>query len=184
VKDLCLAHTIAQFSDQSTLFSKRFANMPNLCEAGKFGPTGESDEYYKHPPHVDTCTLRELDRQDSVANLFIDNIQTIVSKVSRKKKEDPDSPRRDGIKLSTIRTVFNLLVGLYAPLVFTASIAVFYGTRHTSSRIVVAGLLGFLFSMSIQLLVPGIKRGEIFTINAAYFAIAGVFIGASDNNSR
>ena len=184
MKDLNLAHKIAQFPDQSPLFSKRFANIPNLCEDEKFGPTGESNEYYKHPPHADTCTWREPDRQDSLTNLFIDNIEVIVSKLSRKKKEDPDSPQRESIKLSTICGVVNLLVGLYAPLVFTASIAVFYCIRATSSRIVVAGLLGILFSMSIQLLVPGIKRGEIFAINAAYFAIAGVFIGASDNSSR
>jgi hypothetical protein len=182
VKDLKLAHSIAQFSDHSTFFSKRFANKLNLCDKGTFGPTGESDEYYKHPPHVDTCTLRDLDRQDSAVNLFVDNVETIVSKVSRKKEEDPDAPRRERIKLSTIRGVINLLVGLYAPMVFTASIAVFYRVRPTSSRIVVAGLLGLLFSMSIQLLVPGIKRGETFAINAAYFAIAGVFIGASDNS--
>jgi hypothetical protein len=174
VKDLNLAHKIAQFPDQSPLFSKRFANIPNLCEDEKFGPTGESNEYYKHPPHADTCTWREPDRQDSLTNLFIDNIEVIVSKLSRKKKEDPDSPQRESIKLSTICSVVNLLVGLY----------VFYCIRATSSRIVVAGLLGILFSMSIQLLVPGIKRGEIFAINAAYFAIAGVFIGASDNSSR
>lgn len=184
MKDLHLAHSIAQFPDQSTLFSKRFANTLNLCEDKKFGPTGESDEYYKHPPHADMCTLRELDRQDSLTNLFIDNIEVIVSKLSRKKKEDLDSPRRESIKLSTICRVVNLLVGLYAPLVFTASIAIFYCIRPTSSRIVVAGLLGILFSMSIQLLVPGIKRGETFAINAAYFAIAGVFIGASDNSGR
>jgi hypothetical protein len=183
VRDVFYAQAVAKFPDQSGVYSKAFAEMSNLCVGGKFGPTGESDEYYTHPPHPDTYSFKRMDAQDPFTAYLVNNVKTLYEKLSGK-GDDQETPRRPSIKLSTICRVVNLLVCLYAPLMFTASIAILYTIRPTKIRIAVAGLLGVVVAISILLLVPGIRRGELFAIIAAYFAIAGVFIGASDNGGR
>jgi hypothetical protein len=183
VQDVYFTKTIAHLPDQSGVFSKSFAEMPNLCVDGIFGPTGESDKYYTHPPDPDTFSLKSMDAQDPLTAYLVNNVQTLFGK-RWGKSDDQESPGRESIKLSTICTVVNLLVCLYAPIMFTGSIAILYSIRSTRIRIAVAGLLGAFVAISVLLLVPGIRRGEFFAIIAAYFAIAGVFIGASDNGGR
>jgi hypothetical protein len=182
VQDVYFTKAIAHFPDQSGVFSKRFVEMPNLCVDGIFGPTGESDKYYTHPPHPDTFSLKSMDSQDLLTTYLVNNVQTLFGK--RSKGGDQESPGRESINLSTICTMVNLLVCLYAPIMFTGSIAILYSIRSTKIRIAVAGLLGAFVAVSVLLLVPNIRRGESLALIAAYFAIAGVFIGASDNGGR
>ncbi|KAF2705347.1 hypothetical protein K504DRAFT_537413 [Pleomassaria siparia CBS 279.74] len=185
-KDLIDAHTIAQFPDQSRVCSRWFARRPGLYENGRFEPTGESKMYYEHPPHADTCTLRDMGCHDLLTEFFINNYEA-VSERFRKKSEgdaDPDAPTREGIKLSIIEAVSNIIACTYISLIFTASIAILFCLEKTRNRIVVAGILGIILLLSILLLAPSVKRSEVVAIIAGYFAIAAVFIGTSDHEGR
>ena len=165
------------------VFSKYFISHSQLFDGGKFGPTGEDSVFYQHPPHPDTTTLKGMEREDLLTTMFINNARAIFQKIGKMCGEDPEAPRQD-IGLDTIHMMMNFFTCLYAPILFTASLAVLYTATSTKIQIVVAGGLGMLLALSVQSVVPGIKRGEVVAITAAYFAIAGIFIGPNGPGGR
>ncbi|KAF2786466.1 hypothetical protein K505DRAFT_380261 [Melanomma pulvis-pyrius CBS 109.77] len=187
-KDACHAHTIAQYPIQSSVYSKNLLTY-GLCKVGKFLPTGEDEKYYQHPPHPDTFALKDVSGLDPLTEFIVNNIESWARRFVKTKEYDEEENeidpefevRNGGIRLAAIEAVVNSFTSLYAPVLFTASIAILYCIQSTKNRIVVAGVLGMILAASAQLLIPGVKRGEVFAITAAYFAIAGVYIGSIDN---
>ena len=178
--------------DQTQVFAEHLASYQNLFEDGLFGPTGENEEYYKQiPPHPDTCTLKDMDRQDFFSELFINNIKALRKRVGamarklgrKEKNDDLETRAQQSIGLDIIRTMMKALTCLYAPLLFTASMAILSCIHSIKNRIAVAGVLGTVFSISIQLMVENAKRSDVFGITAAYFAVLGVFIGTTGDSS-
>ena len=191
-KDLCLAHAIAQLPDQPRVYAEHLARYQNLFEDGVFGPTGETEEIYKQvPPHADTCSFKDMPRQDYLTERLIKNLKRLDRKVVdparrrwKKRRNDPENPQpQRSVELETIRTIMNILVGIYAPILLTASMATLYCIRPMAVRIGMLGVLGMVLSISLIFLVEDLKRSELFSILAGYFAVLGVFIGATSGNS-
>lgn len=133
-----------------------------------------------------------MDRQDVLSDFVINHIEGIIARVARlvfwrrepNNIEDQPAPERvGGIALETIRGPMNLVTGLYGPFLLTTSMAIVSCFSSTKIQIAIAGILGGVLAVSVQLIVENVKRAELFTITAGYYAVLGVFIGSTSCGS-
>jgi hypothetical protein len=183
-KDLILFRDISNLPEQSDVFAKHLAEHNWLFDRGMFCPTGESESFYRQTPqHVDMCTTKDFDRQDAVAESFIKNVKGLKKCAQAlhlwKNPNDAENPSTQAsIELHKIRRAMNFATCLYAPLLFTASLAIVYRIPSVTTQIAVVGVLGGLLSISLQMLLQDLKRAEVFSIIGAFYAVLGIFIGA------
>ncbi|KAF2467395.1 uncharacterized protein BDR25DRAFT_344812 [Lindgomyces ingoldianus] len=187
-KDLLLAYEVAQLPSQRNLFAKRFRDYPNLFKDEVFGPTGESEEIYKQvPAHSDTCSLKDIARQDPVTEFFINNLESMYTWVSeyvlrrgKKLKDNPEMAERDdGVAVATISAIVEVLTCLCVPLYMTITMFLLSCFRSTKVQIAILAPFGTFFVFSLKVMVGPLPRYELFAITAQYLAVLGIFIGAS-----
>lgn len=184
-KNLWLAHKIiSKLPEQSQVFAKHLASFVGLFQDGFFGPTGEEEDYYRQvPPPGDTAALKGVDHQDVIGNFLMENITTMNKGVRRlafwrREEQDIEAPQNPSdIDLDTIRGLMNLVTALYGPLLYTVSMLVVSCIKPIKIQIIVVGILGLVLAISMQLMVENVKRGELLTVVAGYFAVLGIFIG-------
>ena len=112
-----------------------------------------------------------------------ERLHKFVNRVLRR-KVDPESTPEQYIEDKTVRTIMNLLASLYAPILLAGSLAILSCVESELARIAVLGALGILLTMSIMLVVPTVKRSDLFAITAAFFAVGGVYIGSKSFDYR
>lgn len=187
--DLLIAYKVANLPAQHKIYARHFARTEGLFKGDVYVPTGERASIYSQvPAHSDTCVLKEFQSQEIAPEWVINNIEpinewlnSVVNRMLRR-KVDPDSVVREVITDTTVRTAMNLVAALYAPVLLASSMAVLSCLHSDLLRIVVLGTFGILLTISLMVVVPTIKRSELFAITAAYFAVGGVYIGAKSLN--
>ncbi len=191
-KDLLLAHGVANLPDQSEVWAKDFSESPELFHDGRFGPTKEDHEVYsKIPSHADTCSLRasEVDQQDLLTKFVILHLKSIYLGLNKwvayvpwlgSHKDEVEQERFIG--LERIVLIANVLTGICVPVIYAVCLGVLSCIESEKWRIVVLGAFGLLFTTLLNLCVPTIKRGDMFAITGALFAVGGIFIGTRSIN--
>ncbi|KAF2831257.1 hypothetical protein CC86DRAFT_137061 [Ophiobolus disseminans] len=184
-KDLMLAQDVANLPEQDNVFARYLANYPGLLVNRLYGPTKEpADIYQEVPSHAGTCSLKSREDEDFVTNLMLKHLQAtnewrqgFIDRVLRRPvREKTALPQYFSLK--TIRTIMHIIAGVYVPILFAGSLKILSSLESESTRIVVLGLLCLLLMWSLILLVPTLRRSDLFAIAAAYFAVGGVYIGA------
>jgi hypothetical protein len=185
-----LAYGMANLPEQNDVFARHLATYPSLFEDGVYGPTGEpAGIYQKVPSHAGTCSLKSQGDEDFATNLMLRHLQAmndwrlgIIDRVmGRSVREKSTLP--EYVSLKTIRTMMHVVSGSYAPILFAGSLKVLSSLESENMGIVVLGFLCLLL-WSLILLVPTLKRSDLFAIAAAYFAVGSVFIGAKGFDRR
>lgn len=185
-KDLCLAHAVTQLPDQSQLWAKQFTEYQGLFENGIFGPTGENEGIYKQvPSHEGTCSLMKREEGDPTTELIVRNMKGIKMRIgkflwksSKRTNDDLEAATQKTVQFTKVRTTMDVVAALYAPALFTSSMAVLSYISSLKVGIVVLGIFGVVLTVSMILFVPTLKRSEIFAITAAFYAVGGVYIGS------
>jgi hypothetical protein len=98
-----------------------------------------------------------------------------------RRKESPqheDALLPEYISLNTVRTTMHYLAGVFVPLLLAGTLGALSSLESEKERIVVLGCFGFVMTWSLILLIPGLKRSDLFAIAAAYFSVGGIYIGA------
>ncbi|KAF1997658.1 hypothetical protein P154DRAFT_277149 [Amniculicola lignicola CBS 123094] len=191
-KDALLVRNIAQLPDQSRVFAEHFAGRDGLFKDGKFLPTGENEDYYKHyPPHDDTWTPKDVEKQDAATDLIVTNIKrletvrgSIIRKLGFKRAADLEHQKKGNVALRTITRFMTFISSIYAPVFLTGSMAAFCAVSSLQARIVLSGVLGLLLSLSLPFMVSSHRRGEQYSILAGFYALAGIFVGMSGDAHR
>jgi hypothetical protein len=182
------AHAVIQLPDQPKVYAKYLAEMPGLFDDDVFGPTGESAGFYRMPVHPDTCGLKGMSQEDILTEAIIHNVRPIKDRVlrwiepfRRRTVNDPETAvtGQTSIELDTIRRMTNVVTGLWIPTFFTASMVIVFSIHSVTVAFAVALVLGLVLTASVLLVVPKIVRGELFAITASYYAVVGIFIGAT-----
>jgi hypothetical protein len=191
-KDLMLAHGVANLPEQVEVFARHFARYDELFENGVYGPTNEDANMYRQvPSHGNLCSLKGGEEEDAVTNLMLKHIESvneylhgIVRWVLRKPTPTPDTPLPDYVSLNSIRRVTHCLAAVYATVLFTGTLGILNVLESEKNRIITLGCLAFVLMLSLTILVPSLKRNDLFTIAAGYFAVGGVYIGAKGVGPR
>jgi hypothetical protein len=143
------------------------------------------------PSHSDLCSLKGREEEDTVTNVLLRHIEFINGKLDNtirwvsikclRHKDSPPSEEAllpDYISLMTVRTIMHYLAGVFVPLLLAGTLGTLSSLNSEKERIVVLGCLGFVLTWSLILLIPGLKRNDLFAIAAAYFSVGGIYIGA------
>jgi hypothetical protein len=188
-KDLKLASEIANLPEQDEVFARHFAEYKNLFLNGAYGPTDQDANIYRQvPPHSATCCLKGHEEEDSGTKLLLRNIEPInesldklVHWIMRKPKRPRNSPLPRYVNFGTVRKAMHFLAGLYVALLLTGTLGILSSLSKEKYRIVTLGCLTLALMCSLILLIPSLKRNDLFSIAAAYFAVGGIYIGAKNS---
>jgi hypothetical protein len=150
-----------------------------------YGPTKEAaKKYQQEAPHPELCSLKECEEEDFVTNLIAKHIESVHERLRstfRWGPRDPlpkDSPLPEYIQLSTIRTAVHYFAGVYIVLLYSGTLAILNSLGSDTERIIVLGCLALVLLLSLTLLVPSLKRSDMFTIAGTYIAVGGIYIGS------
>lgn len=103
----------------------------------------------------------------------------IVRPLRKLFRKDPDV---SGMQLEDIIAFADALACVFFPFLLTATMFALARVPSIMVRIVVVGVFGLIFSVLAQLQSgPGLARGQIISITAAYFAVASVFVSVPDD---
>lgn len=186
--DLRTVHGLANMPGQRKLFSRHFAKIIQLF--GGSGGIYEASIYTQVPSHPDTCSLKDFEGQDHTTEFALEHLAVANEWFNKslnwilRKSEDEELQPKQYVELDTIRMIMNLLAALYAPTFFAVSLGVLSCVESEKMRIVALGGFGLLLTISLMLTVPTLKRSDLFSISAGYFAVGGVYIGAKSLDYR
>jgi hypothetical protein len=183
-EDLVLAHQLANMSEQDQVFARHFAENDSLFDGGVYGPTKEDADMYRQVPcHSDLCSLKGREQEDPGTNFVLKHLKSmykfyriVISWVLRRPLPEDTVP--EYVLLSTVRAAMHFLASIHVVLLFSGTLAVLNSLDSDAKRIAVLGCLAFVLLWSLILLIPSLKRNDLFAIAAAYFAVGGIFIGS------
>jgi hypothetical protein len=185
-----LACGVANLPEPGDAFARHFARYQGLFNDGVYGPTGEDAELYQNvPSHSDLCSFKKFEEEDFGTNLILKHIESVYTRLRStiswvlRKPVLVDSPLPEYIHLSTIRTAVHYFAGLYVSLLFTSTLGILNSLGSDTKRIIVLGFLSLVLMWSLILLIPSLKRNDLFAIAGAYFAVGGIYIGSKGHDS-
>ena len=186
-QDLCLVNQLFKLPIPTKYGSSRLKEMEALFANEYFGPTNEADRAsaYKNldaPDFVSIVQIEPLNIPTRFAirhRVWIDKL--ILRPFRRRFRKDPEA---SGMVLADIVAFMDALICIFFPCLLTATMFALDGTSSNMVRKALVGLLGLVFTVLAQLLSgPGLARGTIISLTAAYFAVAIVFVSVSDGRS-
>lgn len=160
----------------------RLNEYPELFKNGIFGPTNEigGAAAYQDPLSPDFVAFVDVETYDYFMDLAINHIAWIDGMVLRRiRRWFRLGAGSDHIRLSTFKAVFDTIACIFVPVLLTAMMFALARISHPMVRIAVVGVFGLVFSASARLLSGRMTRYSIFSLTAAYFAVASVFVSTS-----
>jgi hypothetical protein len=190
-KVLLLAHGVANMPDQPKAYARYFAKKQDLFSGGLYVPTREPADIYSQVPSSDRlCALKgEEEEEDVVTHAVVKLADWVYIRLRAaidwllNKHIDQEVLRQQYIDMRILRTTMTILTATYLPMFFAGTLGFLSLLKSDKMRIVVLGILALVLTMSSTLLVPKLKRSDLYAITAAYFAAGGVFIGAKSRES-
>jgi hypothetical protein len=193
-----LVSGIANLPEQDEVFARHFAQYPKLFTNGVYLPTSEkADMYQQVPAHADTCSLKGREEEDFATDFLVKRVKPIniwlgklIKSMQKKPAREDDTLQEDDsalpqyLGLKTVRTIMHLLAGVYVPTLFAGSLGILSRLETEKSRIIVLGCLGLVLTWSLILLIPTLKRSDLFAITGAFFAVGGIYIGSKSPDYR
>jgi hypothetical protein len=159
---------------------------PNLFKNGTFGPTNElgGAAAYQDPKSPDFVAVVEVESLDLLTDLAIDHIVWIDKKIlMRLRRWFSIGTRSNHIRVSTLIAFFDTIACIFVPLLLTATMFALARIQRLMVRIAVVGVFGFIFLASAKLLSGRVSRSSIFSLTAAYFAVASVFVSSTGDSA-
>jgi hypothetical protein len=188
-QDLVLAHKVASMPEQDLVFARHFAENDSLFDGGVYGPTKEDADMYRQVPcHSDLCSLKGREQEDPGTNLVLKHLKPmyklyrkVISWILRRPLREDTDP--EYAHLSTVRTAMHFLASIHVIVLFTGTLGVLNSLDSDAKRIAVLGCFACVLLWSLILLIPSLKRNDLFSIAVAYFAVGGIFIGSRGRDS-
>jgi hypothetical protein len=177
--------------DQSKAYARYFAKQNDVFRDGLYVPTMErADIYSQVPSHRYLCTLRGAEEEDVMTDFLLKLAGSVYRRLHGlvdwvfKRRADEELLHQRYIRLTTARTTMNVLAATCLPIFLAGTLGMLSRLKSDKMRIVVLGILALVLTMSLIVLVPKLKRSDMYAITAAYFAVGGIFIGAKSTDSR
>ncbi|KAJ4288192.1 hypothetical protein N0V90_012209 [Kalmusia sp. IMI 367209] len=185
-KNLCLFNNLFKLPDPSTYSSRKLGEFPDLFANDTFGPTNEihGATAYQDPASPDFVAVVGVDSSDVLTKLAIENIEWIDTKVLRRLRKwfRKNTPQTPGVRLSAVIGFMDAIACIFVPLLLTITMFALALIHPINVRIAVVGVFGLLFSGSAKFLSGRVSRSSIFSLTAAFFAVASVFVSTTDNS--
>lgn len=165
----------------------RLAEHDQVFDKHIFGPTSEADDVYLKPSHLtDTCAWRGLLRVPLQEDLFTTQVikhakwieKNILSRLRRLlpgRRKRPQ-PTETNIQYHHIVATIDILACVFVPFLLTAAMFALAEIGGIRVRTSIVGVFGLIFSLSVKAIAGHPTRGEVFAANAAFFAVASVFV--------
>ena len=161
-----------------------------IFENERFIPTGENAMWYQDTPEGrDTCALKDIPRDDFLTMRFIylsrwlDNhiLARIRKRLRRGKASNSDAQAY--LHLDSIVGIMDTLSCLLASVTLAVTVLILADVRPLKIRIAIVGIAGTLFALCVKLMAGNPSRGEIFGATAAFYAVAAVFLGSTNDEA-
>lgn len=180
--------------DQNAFYTKDLCGFElPICkpifENGTFVPTGEEAEWYQVAPGwMDTCTWRDMPRDDLLTMSFVYSSQWIETQIlarlrrciKRTKPLEWDVVTR--VRLHRIVAVMDIFSCCLASILLAITVLILAVVHDMKSRIGIIGGAGTIFALCVRLMSNKPSRGDIFAATAAFYAVAVVFVAATNND--
>jgi hypothetical protein len=177
--------------DQSKAYARHFAKKKDVSRGGLYVPTKEpADIYSQVPSHHGLAALRDSEEEDVMTEFLLEHASWVYTRLRKlidwvlNRHRDEELLPQKYIRITTLRTKMNIFVAILLPIFLAGTLGGLSRLRSDKMRIVVLGILALVLTMSLIVLVPKLKRSDLWAITAAYFAVGGVFIGAKSTDTR
>ncbi|KAL5416177.1 hypothetical protein PMIN03_002216 [Paraphaeosphaeria minitans] len=186
-QDLCLVHSLQNLPTHGSCAGATLNDYPELFENdGTFCPTNETDgaRAYKDPTSPDFVAVVGVDSYDVLTDLAVKHIAWIDQRVLERLRQCFRMGAGLGqIRLSTLVAFFDTVAFIFVPVLLTTTMFALARIPSLMVRIAVVGVFGLVFSASAKLLGGQISRSSIFSLTAAYFAVASVFVSTTGESA-
>ncbi|KAK7191879.1 hypothetical protein DPSP01_013849 [Paraphaeosphaeria sporulosa] len=180
-QDQCLVNSLYQLPVHGSYAGATLNDNSELFKDGIFCPTNESGgaAAYQDPASPEFIAVVDVGSYDFLMDLAVKNIGWIDQKIlERLRRWFRMSAGSGQIRLSTLRTFFDIIACMFVPVLLTATMFALARISRLMVRIAVVGVFGLIFTASAKLL-SGLSRYSIFSLTAAYFAVASVFVSTA-----
>ncbi|KAF2036000.1 hypothetical protein EK21DRAFT_53265 [Setomelanomma holmii] len=191
---LCMSAEIMNLPTQNIFNTKQVESwkLPGfkpLFDNDEFVLTGEDKFWYQgNPDQNDSCAWRAIPRGDVLTQTFVKSSPWIEKHIVdrwrsllRRKKPDDDK-QLVRWRYSRIVGALDTLSCFLASVLLTITIIVLAVVKPLVIRIAVVGIFGTLFALVLKLMAGDPSRGEVFGATAAFYAVAVVFVGSTNND--
>ncbi|KAF2442057.1 hypothetical protein P171DRAFT_445823 [Karstenula rhodostoma CBS 690.94] len=185
-QDLCLVNSLHKLPIHGSYAGARLNDYPELFKNDTFGPTNERGgaAAYQDPAAPDFVAVVGVESHDFLTDLAVNHIVWIDQKIlERLRRWSRMSAGSNHIKLSTLITFFDTIACIFVPVLLTATMFTLARVPRLMVRIAVVGVFGLVFSASAKLLSGRMSRFSIFSLTAAYFAVASVFVSTAEGST-
>jgi hypothetical protein len=190
-RTLCLSEQIMKLPHQDEFHARDLAafvdpKCRSIFEDGRFVPTGEDAMWYQDPRgRQDTCALRDLPRDDFLTMRFIYLSRWINTRILTriqnwiKGGKAPDAVIQAYWKFDRIVAIMDIISCVLASVMLAVTVLILAVVRPLKIRIAVVGIT--IFALSVKLMAGNPSRGEIFAATVAFYAVAVVFLGSTND---
>jgi hypothetical protein len=190
----CMSERIMNLPKQDKFDTKQLGEwkLPDfkpLFDSNEFVPTGEDAATYQDDPdQSDTRAWRTMSHGDFLTKRFRQASPWIDEHILARWRWlvhgiKPTNVRKTSSKnLSHLVGAMDTLTCLFASLSLALTVVVLALVRPLSIRITLIGIFGTLFALLLKLMAGSPTRGEVFGATAAFYAVAVVFVGSTNND--
>lgn len=83
-------------------------------------------------------------------------------------------------EVATVANAVDFITCIFVPFLLTTAMFALVLIHPLKVRIAMVGIFGLVFSLSAKVVCGKTSRGEIFAYSAAFFAVASVFVSATN----